>query len=54
MARRIAVDILQERMKEVFVQLKYTIGYDQPLQATLLLMVNMSSSKDIIYHLKES
>lgn len=38
MARRIAVDILQERgAKEVFVQLAYAIGYDQPLQASALV-----------------
>ena len=38
MARRIAVDILQERgAKEVFVQLAYAIGYDQPLQATAIV-----------------
>ena len=38
MARRIPVDILQERgAKEVFVQLAYIIGYDQPLQATAIV-----------------
>jgi len=38
MARRIAVDILRERgAKEVFVQLAYAIGYDQPLQATAMV-----------------
>ena len=39
MARRIAVDILEERpnVKEVVVQLAYAIGYDQPLQASALV-----------------
>ena len=39
MARRIAVDILEERPKvnEVMVQLAYAIGYDQPLQATAIV-----------------
>ena len=38
MARRIAVDILQERgAKEVFVQLAYAIGYNQPLQASAIV-----------------
>jgi len=39
MARRIAVDLLQqdESRKEVFVQLAYAIGYDQPLQATAVI-----------------
>ena len=39
MARRIAVDILEQRpeAKEVFVQLAYAIGYDQPLQASALV-----------------
>jgi S-adenosylmethionine synthetase len=39
MARRIAVDILEDRpeAKEVFVQLAYAIGYDQPLQASALV-----------------
>ena len=39
MARRIAVDILEQRpdVQEVFVQLAYAIGYDQPLQASALV-----------------
>ena len=39
MARRIAVDILEERpeVQEVFVQLAYAIGYDQPLQASAVV-----------------
>jgi len=39
MARRIAVDILEQRPKvnEVMVQLAYAIGYDQPLQATAIV-----------------
>ena len=38
MARRIAVDILQDRgAKEVLVQLAYAIGYNQPLQATAIV-----------------
>lgn len=39
MARRIAVDILEQRpeVKEVFVQLAYAIGYNQPLQASALV-----------------
>lgn len=39
MARRIAVDILEERpeAQEVTVQLAYAIGYDQPLQASALV-----------------
>ena len=38
MARRLAVDILQSsKAKEVFVQLAYAIGYDQPLQATAVI-----------------
>jgi len=39
MARRIAVDILEERseVNEVIVQLAYAIGYDQPLQASALV-----------------
>ena len=38
MARRLAVDILQaQNAKEVFVQLAYAIGYDQPLQATAVI-----------------
>ena len=39
MARRIAVDILEERKdaNEVLVQLAYAIGYDQPLQATAIV-----------------
>ena len=39
MARRIAVDILEQRpeVKEVMVQLAYAIGYDQPLQATAIV-----------------
>jgi S-adenosylmethionine synthetase len=39
MARRIAVDILEQRpeAKEVFVQLAYAIGYDEPLQASALV-----------------
>jgi len=39
MARRIAVDILEERpeAQEVFVQLAYAIGYDQPLQASAVV-----------------
>jgi S-adenosylmethionine synthetase len=39
MARRIAVDILEERpeVQEVTVQLAYAIGYDQPLQASALV-----------------
>ena len=39
MARRIAVDILEQRpdVKEVTVQLAYAIGYDQPLQASALV-----------------
>jgi S-adenosylmethionine synthetase len=39
MARRIAVDILEQRpeAKEVFVQLAYAIGYDEPLQASALI-----------------
>lgn len=39
MARRIAVDILEQRpeAQEVFVQLAYAIGYDQPLQASAMV-----------------
>lgn len=39
MARRIAVDILEQRpeVQEVFVQLAYAIGYNQPLQASALV-----------------
>jgi len=39
MARRVAVDILEQRpeVQEVFVQLAYAIGYDQPLQATAIV-----------------
>ena len=39
MARRIAVDILEQRpeVQEVVVQLAYAIGYDQPLQATAIV-----------------
>ena len=39
MARRIAVDLLEqdETRNEVFVQLAYAIGYDQPLQATAVI-----------------
>ena len=39
MARRIAVDILEQRpeVNEVMVQLAYAIGYDQPLQASALV-----------------
>ena len=38
MARKIAVDYLrQHHAREVFVQLAYAIGYDQPLQATALI-----------------
>ena len=39
MARRVAVDLLEqdETRKEVFVQLAYAIGYDQPLQATAVI-----------------
>jgi S-adenosylmethionine synthetase len=39
MARRIAVDILEERpsVKEVTVQLAYAIGYNQPLQASAIV-----------------
>ena len=39
MARRIAVDLLLSHYthKEVFVQLAYAIGYDQPLQATAVI-----------------
>ena len=39
MARRIAVDLLQqdESRNEVFVQLAYAIGHDQPLQATAVI-----------------
>jgi S-adenosylmethionine synthetase len=39
MARRIAVDILEQRpeVQEVIVQLAYAIGYDQPLQATAIV-----------------
>jgi len=39
MARRVAVDILEERkdVNEVFVQLAYAIGYNQPLQATAVV-----------------
>jgi S-adenosylmethionine synthetase len=39
MGRRIAVDILEQRpeVQEVFVQLAYAIGYDQPLQATAIV-----------------
>ena len=39
MARRIAVDILEQRpeVNEVMVQLAYAIGYDQPLQATAIV-----------------
>ena len=39
MARRVAVDILEQRpeAKEVFVQLAYAIGYDQPLQASAMV-----------------
>ena len=39
MARRVAVDILEQRpeVQEVFVQLAYAIGYDEPLQATAVV-----------------
>lgn len=39
MARRVAVDILEQRPEanEVFVQLAYAIGYDEPLQATAVV-----------------
>jgi len=38
MARRIAVDILEDRTaQEVIVQLAYAIGYDQPLQASAVV-----------------
>ena len=39
MARRIAVDLLllYPKHKEVFVQLAYAIGYDEPLQATAVI-----------------
>ena len=39
MARRVAVDILEQNQEaqEVFVQLAYAIGYDQPLQATAVI-----------------
>ena len=39
MARRVAVDILEQRpeVNEVFVQLAYAIGYDEPLQATAVI-----------------
>ena len=39
MARRVAVDILEQNpeAQEVFVQLAYAIGYDQPLQATAVI-----------------
>jgi S-adenosylmethionine synthetase len=38
MARRVAVDYLQARdAKEVFVYLAYAIGYDQPLEATVVV-----------------
>ncbi len=38
MARKIAVDYLRQRhAREVFVQLAYAIGHDQPLQATALI-----------------
>ena len=39
MARRVAVDILEQRpeVNEVFVQLAYAIGYDEPLQATAVV-----------------
>ena len=39
MARRIAVDILEQRpeVNEVMVQLAYAIGYNQPLQATAIV-----------------
>ena len=39
MARRVAVDLLEqdETRNEVFVQLAYAIGYDQPLQATAVI-----------------
>ena len=39
MARRVAVEILEQNQEaqEVFVQLAYAIGYDQPLQATAVI-----------------
>jgi S-adenosylmethionine synthetase len=39
MARRVAVDILEQNpeAQEVFVQLAYAIGYDEPLQATAVI-----------------
>jgi len=39
MARRVAADILEQNQEaqEVFVQLAYAIGYDQPLQATAVI-----------------
>jgi S-adenosylmethionine synthetase len=39
MARRVAVDILEQRpeVNEVFVQLAYAIGYNEPLQATAVV-----------------
>lgn len=38
MARKIAVDYLKQfQAREVFVHLAYAIGYDQPLQATVLV-----------------
>lgn len=38
MARRIAVDYLKKKKaKEVFVRLAYAIGYDQPVEATVII-----------------
>jgi S-adenosylmethionine synthetase len=39
MARRVAVDILEQNpeAQEVFVQLAYAIGYDEPLQSTAVI-----------------
>jgi S-adenosylmethionine synthetase len=39
MARRVAVDILEQNSEaqEVFVQLAYAIGYDEPLQSTAVI-----------------
>ena len=38
MARRIAVDILEDRTaQEVIVQLAYAIGYNEPLQASAVV-----------------
>jgi S-adenosylmethionine synthetase len=52
MARRIACDYLKERnAKEVFVRLAYAIGYDQPVEATVIVDGKSESVNDVVYDL---